>query len=60
MRPEEKQLLFNNTARAMKGASQQVLERHVANCAKADPAYGRGVAEALGISVREDELVPSK
>jgi len=24
--------------------------RHIANCYKADSAYGRGVAEALGIS----------
>jgi catalase len=60
MTPEQKQLLFDNTARAIKGASQEVLERHVANCRRADPAYGRGVAEALGISVREDELVPAK
>jgi catalase len=60
MTPEQKQLLFENTARAINGASQEVLERHVANCRRADPAYGRGVAEALGISVPEDELAPSK
>jgi catalase len=60
MTPEQKQLLFDNTARAIKGASQQVLERHVANCRRADPGYGRGVAEALGMSVPEGELVPSK
>jgi catalase len=59
MTPERKQLLFENTARAINGASQEVLERHVANCRRADPDYGRGVAEALGISVQEDELVPS-
>jgi catalase len=60
MTPEQKQLLFDNTARAIKGASQEVLERHVANCRRADPAYGQGVAKALGITVREDELVPAK
>ncbi|MEA2261002.1 MAG: catalase, partial [Acidobacteriaceae bacterium] len=60
MTPEQKQLLFGNTARAIKGASQEVLERHVANCRKADPAYGRGVAEALGMAVREVELAPAK
>jgi catalase len=27
----------------------EVKERHIANCAKADPAYGAGVAVALGI-----------
>jgi catalase len=60
MTPEQKQLLFDNTARAINGASQEVLERHVANCTKADPAYGRGVAKALGISVSEGEPVPAK
>src|SRR5271156_2673320 len=48
---EQKQLLFDNTARAINGASQEVLERHVANCRKADPAYGEGVARALKLSV---------
>lgn len=37
MTPEQKQLLFDNTARAINGASQEVLERHVANCRRADP-----------------------
>jgi catalase len=60
MTPGQKQLLFDNTARAINGASQEVLERHVANCTKADPAYGRGVAKALGISVPVGELVPAK
>jgi catalase len=60
MTPEQKQLLFDNTARAINGASQEVLERHVANCRRADPAYGRGVAEALGISEPQGELEPAK
>jgi catalase len=47
MTPAQQQTLFDNTARAIKGASQSVVERHIANCAKADPAYGRGVAEAI-------------
>jgi catalase len=51
MTPEQKQLLFDNTARAIKGASQEVLERHVANCRRADPAYGDGVARALKLNV---------
>jgi catalase len=53
-------LLFDNTARAMNGASAEVKERHFANCTKADAAYGQGVAKALGISVPEGELVPAK
>jgi len=29
--------------------TQQVRLRHVDNCCKADPAYGAGVAQALGL-----------
>ena len=47
MTPAQQQLLFDNTARAMRGVSDVVKLRHVGNCAKADPAYGAGVAEAL-------------
>jgi len=47
MSPEQKQALFDNTARAINGASPQVIERHIANCMKADPRYGNGVAEAI-------------
>ena len=60
MTPEQQQRLFDNTARNMQGATQQVLERHVANCRRADPAYGQGVAKALGMLVPDGELVPSK
>jgi catalase len=51
MTAEQKQLLFDNTTRAIKGASQEVLERHVANYRKADPAYGEGVARPLKLKV---------
>jgi len=47
MTPVQQQALFDNTARAMRGVSDEVKARHVGNCAKADPAYGAGVAEAL-------------
>jgi catalase len=47
MTPEQQQLLFDNTARAINGASQMVVERHIGNCAQADPAYGAGVREAI-------------
>ena len=47
MQPDERQRLFENTARAMKGASKPVQETHIANCTRADPAYGAGVADAL-------------
>lgn len=51
MTPAQQQTLFENTARAIQGASPEVLIRHVENCRRADPAYGEGVAHALGIDV---------
>jgi catalase len=50
MSPEQQQALFDNTARAMAGAGADVQQRHVLHCTKADPAYGAGVAMALGLS----------
>jgi catalase len=50
---EEKQLLFENTARAMGDAEQFIKVRHIINCYKADPDYGKGVAKALNIPISE-------
>jgi catalase len=47
MTPAQQQTLFDNTARAMRGTSEAVQATHIDNCAKADTAYGAGVAEAL-------------
>src|SRR6266513_3095703 len=52
MNVEQRQILFDNTARAIGGAAKHIQERHIANCLKADPAYGEGVARALGIQNR--------
>jgi catalase len=49
MTAEEKAALFDNTASSIGGASVDVQKRHIANCSKADPAYGEGVAKALGL-----------
>ena len=54
MQKEEQQLLFENTARAMGDAEKFIKERHIRNCYKADPAYGIGVAKALGLEVPHD------
>ena len=43
----QRQILFDNTARSVGGAAVHIQERHVANCTKADPEYGAGVAAAL-------------
>lgn len=37
----------------MEGVTDDVKKRHIRNCLKADPAYGEGVAKALGISMSE-------
>ncbi len=47
--PEKQQLLFENTARGMGDAPDEIKYRHIGNCMKADPAYGAGVAKALGL-----------
>ncbi|MFF1489673.1 catalase [Streptomyces sp. NPDC058319] len=47
MSPEQRQALFENTARAIDGASRRTVERHIANCTEADPAYGEGVRKAI-------------
>ena len=51
MTPEKKKILFENTARAMGDAPKEIKVRHVGNCMMADQAYGKGVADALGISI---------
>jgi catalase len=49
MNPAQQQVLFENTARSVGGAPKEIQLRHIRNCMKADPAYGDGVARALGI-----------
>ncbi len=53
MPPDEQLRLFGNTARAMGDAPKEIKIRHIRHCHKADPAYGQGVANALGISMSE-------
>jgi catalase len=53
MTPEQQQALFGNTARAIGDAPKEVKVRHIGNCLKADAAYGKGVADALGIALSE-------
>jgi catalase len=52
MSPAQRQNLFDNTARQVGAAARHIQDRHIANCAKADPAYGAGVAKALGIDLK--------
>ena len=47
MTPAQQQVLFDNTARSVGGASKAIQQRHIDNCTRADAAYGAGVAAAL-------------
>jgi catalase len=49
MSPAQQKALFENTARAMGDAPEEIKRRHIEHCGKADPAYGAGVAAALGL-----------
>ena len=53
MSPEQQKVLFENTARNLGDAPKEIKVRNSGNGLKADPAYGRGVADALGISPDE-------
>ena len=53
MSPGQQEVLFGNTARALGDAPKEVKMRHIGNCLKADPVYGKGVANALGIPLSE-------
>jgi catalase len=61
MSAAQQKVLFENTARSIGEAPREIQMRHIGNCLKADPAYGEGVAKALGIvleaaaEVREPE-----
>lgn len=50
MSEDQKKCLFENTARSIGDAPQNIQLRHIKNCMQADPEYGKGVANALGIN----------
>lgn len=53
MSPEQRKVLFENTARSMGDIPKEIKIRHISNCYKADPEYGQGLANVLGISMDE-------
>ena len=53
MTDAQKQALFGNTGRGMGDAPEFVKYRHIRNCHAADPAYGAGVAKALGLDLQK-------
>ena len=56
MTDEQKLVLFENTARNMGDSTMQIKHRYIRNCYLADPAYGKGVADALGIDIESVNL----
>ncbi len=53
MTESQRQALFENTARSMNGVPKEIKRRHIRHCLKADPAYGEGIAAAVGESIEE-------
>ena len=53
MSPAQQQALFENAARSVGGAPKEIQIRHIRNCRRADAAYGKGVADALGLALSE-------
>ena len=53
MSKDDQRATCENTARAMGDAELFIKQRHIRNWQRADPAYGEGVAKALGVSLSE-------
>ena len=53
MSANQQAMLCANTARSVGGAPKEIQIRHISHCLKADPAYGKGIADALGIALSE-------
>lgn len=60
MTPEQQLVLFENTARNMVDSTLQIKHRYIRNCYAADPAYGEGVAKAMGIDIKDVDLAPNE
>lgn len=52
MSEEQKQVLFENTYRAMNGVTEEIKLKHIQHCLKADPKYGEGLAKIFDIEIR--------
>lgn len=54
MTSELQKRLFGNVARLMAGLPREIQLRQICDIFRADPAYGIGLANALGFSVARD------
>jgi catalase len=57
---EEKDHLIHNIVTHMNGVSERIQRLQIGHFAKADPEYGRRVAEGLGLKVEEGQLVGAR
>jgi catalase len=53
MKPDAQMRLISNIVGSLKNAPKYIQEKQVGHFLKADPAYGRGVAEGLGLKVED-------
>lgn len=52
MSEDQKALLISNIAGAMRGVTEDVVNRQLQHFYQVDPAYGEGIASALGVSLK--------
>jgi catalase len=60
MKADERVRLIKNIANHMRGIPERIIKLQLSHFTKADPAYGLGVAEALGIQIEQPELASVK
>ena len=60
LKADEKARLIANIVKHMGSVPEYIQKLQINHFLKADPAYGRGVAEGLGVKVEEPELVGAK
>jgi catalase len=56
MTADQKSQLFQNYKSAMQGVPVDIVTRQIIHCYKADPAYGAGIAQALGIDFKPQTI----
>jgi catalase len=60
MTPDARERLIGNIAASLKNAPQRIQELQVQHFFQADPAYGAGVANALGLSTAKTNSAADK
>ena len=58
MTPDARERLIGNIAGSLKHAPQRIQELQVQQFLQADPAYGAGVAKALGLNIEKTHTAP--